>query len=279
LLPYSKKDALIRINLPKGRGTATGRHLCRARWKRFQVVDLDQSSWLPGLPNKLFGLGPEVLIDRTILAAAKLPTISLRFSPGETVYERGAQAQFVYVVEGALCRFKLLPDGRRRISQFLFPGDGFGFENGKQRDDTVAALTEAEVICLGKDMLLEAAKSDARLSNLLFTAAVRAAVVATEHSNALWGRTATEQLALFLLEMDARLSKRGEIDLPMRRQHIADYLGLSMETVSRTFTAFHKARIIDFLDNPKLQRRVLIRDKRRLERFASDAADFGWGKS
>jgi CRP/FNR family nitrogen fixation transcriptional regulator len=244
------------------------------------VVDLDQSSWLPSLQNKLFGLGPKVLIDRTILAAAKLPTTSLRFSPGETVYERGSQAQFVYgVAEGALYRFKMLPDGRRRVSQFLFPGDGFGFENGKRRDDTVAALTEAEVICLGKDTLLEAAKSDARLSNLLFTAAVRAAVVATEHSNALWGKTATEQLALFLLEMDARLSRRGEIDLPMRRQHIADYLGLSMETVSRTFTAFHKARIIDFLDNPKVQRRVVIRDKRRLERFASDAADFSWGKN
>jgi len=202
------------------------------------VVDLDQSSRLPSLPNKLFGLWPEVLIDRTILAAAKLPTTSLRFSPGEIVYERGSQAQFVYgVAEGALCRFKMLSDGRRRVSQFLFPGDGFGFENGKRRDDTVAALTEAEVICLGKDTLLEAATSDARLSNLLFTAAVRAAVVATEHSNAplLWGKTATEQLALFLLEMDARLSKRGEIDLPMRRQRIADYLGLSMETVSRTF--------------------------------------------
>ena len=78
--------------------------------------------------------------------------------------------------------------------------------------------------------------------------------------------------------MDARLSKSGEIDLPMRRQHIADYFGLSMETVSRTFTAFQKARIIDFLDKPKLQRRIVIRDKRRLERFASDAADFSWGK-
>jgi hypothetical protein len=65
----------------------------------------------------------------------------------------------------------------------------------------------------------------------------------------------------------------------MRRQHIADYFGLSMETVSRTFNAFHKAGIIDFLDNPRVQRRIVIRDKRRLERFASDAADFGWDKS
>jgi CRP-like cAMP-binding protein len=123
-----------------------------------------------------------------------------------------------------------------------------------------------------------AAKSDARLSNLLFAEAACAAEVATEHFNALWWRTTAEQLALFLLEMDARLSKGGEIDLPIRRKHIADYFDLSLETVSRTFTAFHKARINDFLDNPKPQRRVVIRDKRRLERFASNAADFSWGK-
>ena len=195
------------------------------------------------------------------------------------MYEREAEAQFAYVVvEGALCCFKMLADGRRRILQFLFPGDGFGFEKASQRDDTVTALTEAKVICFGKDALLKAAKSDAHLSNLLFTAAARAAAVAAEQSNALRGRTPVEQLALFLLEMDARLSKDGEINLPMRRQHIADYFGLSMETVSRTFNAFHKAKIIDFLDNPKPQRKVVIRDKHRLERFASDAADFGWGK-
>ena len=172
------------------------------------------------------------------------------------------------------------PDPSAKLTQAAYWQAMQGYlREGNVLFDTITALTEAKVISLGKDTLLEVAKSDVCLSNLLFTAAARAAAVATEQSNALRGRKVTEQLALFLLEMDSRLSKGGEIYLPMHRQHIADYFGLSMETVSRTFSAFHKARIIDFLDNPKVQRRVVIRDKRRLERFASDAADFGWGKS
>ena len=110
------------------------------------MVDLDQSSWLPSLPNKLFWLGPEVLIDLTILAAAKLPTTSLRFSPGETVYERGSQAQFVYgVAEGALCRFKMLPDGRRRVSQLRPPVRGSGFSRAPAAAASHAQLIEATI--------------------------------------------------------------------------------------------------------------------------------------
>ena len=79
--------------------------------------------------------------------------------------------------------------------------------------------------------------------------------------------------------MDARLSKRGQIDLPMRRQHIADYYGLTIETVSRTITRFRRSRIIEFLDNVKLQRRVVIRDKNELSRLAPDAREFAWWKT
>jgi CRP/FNR family transcriptional regulator, nitrogen fixation regulation protein len=221
-----------------------------------------------------------ITVDRSILAAAKLPTIELSFHRGETVYVPGAPAQYAYVVvEGALCRFRVLPGGRQRVSQFLFPGDGFGYEKVRHRRDTVEALTDVKIVSARANALEAAAKSDERLSSLLFNAAARATAMAEEQSVALRGRTATEQMALFLIEMDARISSRGEIYLPTNRRHIADYFGLTIETVSRRFTAFHKARIIDFLDNPKLQRRVVIRDKRRLERFAPDAADFGWGKS
>jgi hypothetical protein len=76
--------------------------------------------------------------------------------------------------------------------------------------------------------------------------------------------------------MDARLSKRGQIDLPMSRQHIADYYGLAIETVSRTITRFRRSRIIEFLDSGKLPRRVVIRDKGQLSRLAPDATEFAW---
>ena len=222
------------------------------------------------------------MFDQTILHAARLPTIFQNYGRDETVYRPGAPARFIYVVsKGAFCRFRLFPDGRRLITQFLLPGDGFGYELGRQQhDDTVQALAVTnQVAFASKDALLKAAKSDAHLANLLFTAAARAAAIERERFRVLLNRTTTEQVALFLLEMDTRLSRRGEIDLPMRRSCIADYLGRRIESVSRVLSAFRRAKIIEFLDHPKIQRRVAIRDKRRLERFAWDASDFGWGKS
>jgi CRP-like cAMP-binding protein len=171
-----------------------------------------------------------IRIDQTILKAPRLQTINLSYRRGEIVYEKGAPAQFVYqVAEGALFRFRMLPgDGdRRSIIQFLFSGDAFGYETGRRHRDTVEALTDAKVRSVGKEALLEAAAINPRVSKALSEAAFWAARAAEDQSIGLRGRNATEQLALFFLEMDARLSKRGQIDLPMRRQHVADYYGLA----------------------------------------------------
>jgi CRP-like cAMP-binding protein len=213
-----------------------------------------------------------ITIDRSILTAANLPTIERSVQQGQTVYVPDAPARFTYVVvEGALCRFRVLPGGRRRVSQFLFPGDGFGYGMVRYRRDTVQALTDAKVTSAAIVTLEAAAKSDERLSQLLFNAAARATALVEEQSIGLRGRTVTEQVALFLLEMDARISTRGEINLPMRRNHIADYFGLTFETVSRTLSAFHRAKIIEYRDNEKVHRRIFIRDKQRLRLLASNS--------
>jgi CRP-like cAMP-binding protein len=141
-------------------------------------------------------------IDRTILAAAKVQTAELSYRPGEIVYERGAAAQFIYAVdEGALFRFQLLPGDRRSIRQFLFPGDGFGYEITRQHRDTVQVLTDARVLAVGREALLKAASSDMRMSNLLFKAAATAVVAGEDQADMQRVGTATEQIARFLLEM------------------------------------------------------------------------------
>jgi CRP/FNR family transcriptional regulator, nitrogen fixation regulation protein len=214
------------------------------------------------------------LIDRTILTAAKLQTIELCYGPGESVYERGAPAQFVYAVDkGALCRLRLLTGDRRSILQFLFPGHGFGYETGRQHRDTVQALTHTKVLAAGREALLAAATSDRRLWNLLFTAATVTVAVAEDQAVLRVG-TASEQIAQFLLEMEVHRSIRGQIDLPMNRRHIADYVGLRLETVSRVFTALQREKIIQFRD--RAQRRFVIRDKRRLQLLASGASEFDY---
>ena len=87
-------------------------------------------------------------------------------------------------------------------------------------------------------------------------------------------RTATEKIAQFLLEMEVHLSKRGQIDLPMNRRHIADYVGLCLETVSRAFSALQRQKIIQFQD--LTQRRLVICDKQRLQLLALGASEFDY---
>ena len=221
-------------------------------------------------------MGRELLLislDNAVLAAAGLRTTDLRYRAGNTVYERGSPAQFIYVVNtGALCRFRPLHGGRRSILQFLFAGDGFGYEPGAYHRETVHALTDSKVFAAGSNGL-EAALGSPR-SNVLFAAAARAFFLAEDQTVILRQRTATERTALFLLEMQTRLSTSGQIDLPMNRQDISDYLGLRMETTSRAMNEFCRAKIIQIPEHkPK---RIIIRDKARLEQLASDASDFEW---
>jgi CRP/FNR family transcriptional regulator, nitrogen fixation regulation protein len=229
-------------------------------------------SWISRLAE--IRSGGQRLISRTILHAAKLQTIELCYGPGESVYERGAPAQFVYAVDtGVLCRLRLLTGDRRSILQFLFPDDGFGYETGRQHRDTVQALTHTKVLAAGREALLAAATSDRRLWNLLFTAATKTAADAEDQA-VFRIRTATERIAQFLLEMDFHLSTRGRIDLPMSRRDIADYIGVTLETVSRAFSALQREKIIQFRD--QTQRRLVIRDKQRLQLLASGASEFDY---
>jgi CRP/FNR family nitrogen fixation transcriptional regulator len=134
-------------------------------------------------------------------------------------------------------------------------------------------LTRTKVLAAGKEALLAAATSDRRVWNLLFTAATQTVAVAEDHA-VLRVRTATEQVAQFLLEMDVHLSIRGQIDLPMNRRHIADYIGVRLETVSRAFSALQREKIIQFRD--RIQRRLVIRDKQRLQLLASGASEINY---
>jgi CRP/FNR family transcriptional regulator, nitrogen fixation regulation protein len=215
-------------------------------------------------------------IDRSTLAAAKLQTVILKYGINDTVCAQSAPAQFVYVAEeGALHRSRLLPGGTKSILQFLLPGDSFGIEAGRYDLDTVQALTPTKVLAVGREALMDAAASDVRLSKALLAAALRALAAAEEQSIVLRAASSTERLALFLLDMDARL--HGRIDLPMTRTNIANYLGLTEETISRTFTALRRAKIIQFRTAKQRidrQRGIAICDKQRLKQLATDASDF-----
>ncbi|MGU3340716.1 helix-turn-helix domain-containing protein [Methylobacterium mesophilicum] len=155
----------------------------------------------------------------------------------EEVYGEGEEAEFVYrVVSGAVRTHKVLSDGRRQITGFHLPGDLFGFEQGDSHRHTAEALSETKVLIFRRRQVERAATERAEVACQLWGMAASGLRYAQDHMLLLGRRSAVERVATFLMEVDERLGGTGTFALPMTRRDIADYLGLTIETVSRTFS-------------------------------------------
>ncbi len=149
-----------------------------------------------------------------------------------------------------------LSDGRRTISAFYFPGEIFGFELGGTRGFRAEAVNAVGL------RILVAPRGD-RESGELLRLALTGLAVAQEHLLVVGRHTACERIACFLLDVARRQHYPQVIDLPMPRTDIADYLGLTPETVCRVFKLLHERRLIDFTS----PRRVTIKSAGALDRL------------
>lgn len=162
------------------------------------------------------------------------------FGRDAQIFDEGDAADCVYkVVSGAVRCLRRLADGRRQITEFYLPGDVFGVELGATRH----CATEA----LGDTVLLVARRSTltADQAERLWRLALRDLHRAQEHVLTLGRRSASERIATLLVELVERLGAPDrELELPMSRLDIADYLGLTIETVSRVFTQLQADGVI-----------------------------------
>jgi CRP/FNR family nitrogen fixation transcriptional regulator len=150
----------------------------------------------------------------------------------QAVYEEGDEADCIYkVVSGAVRAVRLLADGRRQIADFYLPGDVFGVGLGERRRATVESLGDT-VLLVARRASLAARPDHGGLCRL----ALRELQRSQDHVLTLGRRSASERVASFLIELAERLEADRAFDLPMSRQDMADYLGLTIETVSRTLT-------------------------------------------
>lgn len=171
---------------------------------------------------------------------------------GEEICGQGRPVEYWYfVISGAARRCAIRPDGRRQIVDLLLPGDFCGFAIGEEWDVTVEAVAEGTVVAAYPCRRIEAlADSDPKIAReirqIAFTALSR-----LQTQLLILGRiTALEKVGSFILEMAARLSDGGsdQVALPVSRYDIADYLGLSVETVSRSISNFQHRGAIKLLD-------------------------------
>jgi len=186
---------------------------------------------------------------------------------GAEIYGEGDAATAWYRVQsGVLRTCKLLSDGRRQIEDFLFPGDFFGLETRGEHSFAAEAITSAAVVRYSRPRLATAAAGNSRLAARLLDVTLEQLGKVHGRLMLLGRKTAEEKLATFLLEMLDRVPHANAIDLTMSRTDIADYLGLTIETVSRTFSTLKHEDVIAL---PSAQH-VVILDRDTLEAMSGD---------
>ncbi len=146
---------------------------------------------------------------------------------------------------GVVRTYKFLRDGRRQIDSFHGPGDLFGLEAGPKHSLSAAAASDCTVLSYQRHNLEKLASSNTQLSLRLFASTLRSLAQAQEHSLSLGRRSAVEKTALFLVEYAEYSPGGDDIILAMTRRDIADYLGLTIETVSRTFSQLEHRELIE----------------------------------
>jgi CRP/FNR family transcriptional regulator, nitrogen fixation regulation protein len=159
-------------------------------------------------------------------------------------------ADHVYeVISGTVCTCKMLREGRRQIAGFYFAGDMFGLESAKNYSVAAEAITNAKVRVIKKQALKALASSDPAVIDRLLALTTRE--LARKQDLVLFlSRSAEERIIYFLIDMVQRASPREDdvIDLPMSRRDVADYLGLTIETVSRVLWDFERRGAIEISD-------------------------------
>lgn len=173
---------------------------------------------------------------------------TLTIKPGKHLFLEGDAADRIYeVATGVLRLTRIMEDGRRQVIAFGYPGDTVGFPSDGRYHTDCDALAPTTLI-VHRRVDLETANGDAGLHRRLLQAALREISGMQDHFMMLGRKSSVEKLASFLLVLANRvgtpLGDFDQVTLPMTRGDIADFLGLTTETVSRTFTQLRKSQII-----------------------------------
>jgi CRP/FNR family nitrogen fixation transcriptional regulator len=188
---------------------------------------------------------------------------SMTFERNAEIYGEGESADYVYkVLSGSVRTYKVLSDGRRQVTAFYLPGDVFGIESASEHASSAEAIDKANILVVRRSSVFSTAESNSEVARHLWSTTA-AELRRSQNHALLLIKTAKERIAAFLLDMAERLTGKGCVELPMSRQDIADYLGLTIETVSRTLTSLSEGSTIQFLAS----RRIVLRNPSQLNKL------------
>ncbi|MGB8363698.1 MAG: helix-turn-helix domain-containing protein [Rhizomicrobium sp.] len=230
------------------------------------ALDISQSHTTPSyaavraLDMRTVARAPNAAMPDDSLAALQAIGMQARFARNETIFSDGDEAAYAYkVVSGTVRLCKLMSDGRRQIAEFVLPGDFFGFDWLGTYSLTAEALSEVTVIRYARTRLDRLRDEQRDVQRRLMTFLSRDLWAAQNHLVMLGRQNAKERVASFLLALAERKGARDgdTLDIPMGRQDIADYLGLTIETVCRAIGELKRARIVAVSNRAQVKIRSL----------------------
>ena len=206
----------------------------------------------PGLPQPNLptpGIMPGT--QRRIADDFQLPVqecfVRMQFRRNQTIFREGEKhAHFYIVIDGIvrLCRY--LPNGRRQITGFMFPGNSFGLDLEPTCSATAEAAHDIDILCYSLPKVVFLVDANRPLQKQLLASMSREIQTVQKHLLTLGQRTALGRVAYFLVMLSERNGNKPDIpfEIPMSRSDIADYLGLTLETVCRAISQLKRKRLV-----------------------------------
>jgi CRP/FNR family transcriptional regulator, nitrogen fixation regulation protein len=206
-------------------------------------------------------VSPAVSKQNPLIEAMHMMGATMSFPSETEIFGEGEAADYAYqiVSGGGVRTYKVLSDGRRQVGGFYLPGDIFGLEYRDEHTLSAEAITDTKVVVVKRSMLMALAGRDPVIGRELL-AVTGSELRRVQIRMLLLVKSAEERVAGFLLEMAERTRSGNVVELPMTRRDIADYLGLTFETVSRTLKSLANAAAIEMAT----PRRIVLRNRSAL---------------
>jgi len=205
-------------------------------------------------------LAQRPVADDSLSQAMGLMGATITYARNSEIFGENEPAEYLYkIVSGSVRTYKILNDGRRQVGGFYLVGDIFGLEFADEHSLSAEAITDCKILVVKRNALNALAGRDASVAKQLLTL-TGCELHRVQNRILLLIKNAQQRVAGFLLEMARRDSPGDVIELPMSRQDIADYLGLTVETVSRTLTSLECVAAIEVTTS----RRIVLRNRSAL---------------
>jgi CRP/FNR family transcriptional regulator, nitrogen fixation regulation protein len=201
--------------------------------------------------------------NNPLLEAMHLMGAVLSYKRNTEIFGEDEPADYIYkIISGSVRTYKVLSDGRRQVCGFYLPGDCFGLQFSEEHTSSAEAITDTKILVVKRSALTALADRHAAVGRELFALTARE-LRRMQDQVLLLVKSAQERVASFLVEMSQRAAAGNAIELPMSRQDIADYLGLTIETVSRTLTSLENCAAIEV----PTSRHIVLRNRSALNRL------------